>query len=276
MIVKRFLPIALLLNIGGAISLSAATPAIALASVIEASATQKTLPDETEPARQGLPGRRIGGGSRSGGIFVEDNAFLSALTSPEALTITTAAYPELLFHLPEMNADHTAEFVLLNDTGEVVYEKTFVAAQDAGLISVDTADAKSAPLARIDENYEWYFSIIPRANDRANDVVVHGSIRRVDAEQWLAQRREGEGSETDMQFANATPLVQAQMYKEADLWHDAALIIHGLHQQAPTDDAIASEWRQILEIAQLSNMTDLSETAELNNSIEMPLSFEIR
>ncbi|MFK8183082.1 MAG: DUF928 domain-containing protein [Phormidesmis sp.] len=241
----------MLLSIGSVLCITAPT-AEALPSAAFPSteiASQESLNDST---RQGLPGRRIGGGTRRNGIFLNENDALAALTAPEALTITTAAYPEMLFYVPEMKADHNAEFVMLNADGDVVYEQTLVANRRAGLINID-ADGV-APLS-LNENYEWYFSIIPNPEDRANDVVVHGSIRRVDADEWLAQQQVDVGLSARM--AMAEPLVQAQLlYQEANLWHDAALVLNELRQENPENELIAFEWHQLLDVAELSDLVE--------------------
>ncbi len=198
--------------------------------------------------RQGIPGRRLGGGTRSDTIFSNAYAALVAVTMPDALSVTTALQPKLLFYVPAMTTANTAEFVLFNHGNELVYETTFEVAPTGGLVSVEIPE--DAPPLALDENYQWYFSIIPEANDRAHDIVVYGSIRRVDAAAWLAQRQ------IDIsRLDQLTPLRKARtLYQQADLWLDAAVMLDQMRQQNPEDIAIAAEWSHLLESAGLTPM----------------------
>jgi len=254
MIFRRFVQVSALLSIGSCLCITAPS-AVALPSVETAAKESKQEP-ESQSVRQGLPGRRISGGSRTEGIFLDENEHLAALTAPDAVSITTSEYPEILLYLPEMKVDNSAEFVLLDSEGKVVYEETFVADRQAKLMSVGVvANAEGRSLLSLNKDYEWYFSIIPDAQDRANDAVVHGSIRRVDEGAWLSQQQVD--TQLGAQMAAAEPLIQAQMmYQEANLWHDAALLLNELRQAHPESKAIASEWNQLLEVAGLSNIAD--------------------
>ncbi|MEM6451170.1 MAG: DUF928 domain-containing protein [Cyanobacteria bacterium P01_D01_bin.105] len=263
MIIKRFVQVSALLSISSVLCVAApsadARPSVDIAARGQASAARQESTDnnQEEVARQGLPGRRISGGTRTDGIFLDGSESLAALTAPGSLTVTTAAYPEMLFHVPEMKTDNSAEFVILNADGAVVYEQQFVAERQSELIRVSTeATEGSSPLS-LNEDYEWYFSLIPNAEDRSHDVVVHGLIRRVDADEWLSQQQVD--TQVNERIAAAKPLAQAQLlYKEANLWHDAALLLDKLHQAAPSDEEIGYAWNQLLEAAELGNINQPS------------------
>ena len=218
----------------------------------------------------GLPGRRLGGGTRRDTLFANVSERLVALTTPSALSITTAAQPVFLFHVPEMTSTNKAEFILRDSNDELVYESTFVVEPEAGIVSTqidpEIAQTSGMPALRPNENYQWYFSIYAEGADRANDVGVHGSIRRVDQADWLAQQ--SVETELSEQLTAADPLMKAKLlYQEANLWHDAAVVLHKLRQAEPENDAIASEWTQLLEsvgIASLVQPSLASTQASLN------------
>ncbi len=215
----------------------------------QASALQ---PGQSSPTlRQGIPGRRVGGGTRSDLIFANASDVLTAITTPDPLTVTSASHPRLLFYVPEMLSDNTVEFVLRDRQDNLIYETTFTLAREAGTVSVDLADS-GLPALSLNENYQWYFSIVPNALDRANDVVVHGSVRRVDSAEWLALHPAGMALAE--QLVAADPLEQARLYRQANLWHDAALILDSLYQADPENVAIATAWSQLLQSAGLSNI----------------------
>lgn len=236
----------MLIGIGSMTALmGASAPAV---SALPMNMVSSPRAQDSDTLRQGIPGRRLGGGTRSDRIFAEDYAYLAALVTPDNLGITTATYPELLFYVPEMVNAHSAEFVLRDSDDRLVYETQFQLEQSGGIVSVGAAGSGNMMPLALDQNYRWYFSIVPNTTDRANDVVVHGGIRRVDQTAWLAQNAlDVEG------FAQLDPLSQAQLlYQHAGLWHDAALILDELRQRSPEDEAVATEWSKLLEAADLS------------------------
>ena len=125
-------------------------------------------------------------------------------------------------------------------------------------MSFDTAEDTAMPILSLNETYRWYFSIIPDVTDRASDIVVHGNIRRVESEAWLAQQSVDASEITAL--SNTNPLMQARMlYQQANLWHDAALILDELRQANPTDEVIAAEWEQLIEFAGLTAVINMPE-----------------
>ncbi len=210
--------------------------------------------ENSDTVRQGLPGRRLGGGTRSGGIFSHDNAYLTALVAPTDLGITTAPHPSFMFYVPEMVGDQIVEFVLRDDRDELVYETSFRVEKAGGIINIETADKITA--LDLNESYRWYFSIIPELSDRSNDVVVDGTIQRVDPADWFAQQ-DVDASLLE-QTSEHNPLMHARLlHKKADLWHDAAIALSGLLQTDPNDAALSSEWHYLLETAGLATMPEV-------------------
>lgn len=248
MMIKKYACISMLIGLSSVVSLTIAVPSIANPEPI-ASAQQQT--DGT--LRQGIPGRRIGGGTRSDRLFEGDYASLSAMVPANNLGVTTATHPTLLFAIPEMVSANTVEFVMRDHSDQLIYETTFAVSREGGVVSINTAEAPGLSALALNENYQWYFSIVPDLDDRANDVVVHGSIRRVDQAEWFAQQQID--STVADQLAIAPPLLKARLYQQANLWHDAALILTDLHQADPGNEAIAAEWQQLLESAGLENIS---------------------
>ena len=206
---------------------------------------------EDSGLRQGVPGRRISGGTRSGRIFASNYSSLTALVTPDNLSITVAERPTLLFYVPEMLAANQVELVLRDSRDELVYERTFTADREGGIISVDTAASNNFEPLSLNENYKWYFSIVPNVDDRSQDVVVHGSIRRVEKSDWLAQQQIDGVALT--QLSAADPLAHARaLYEQANMWHDAAVVLDELRRTAPESTAIAGEWNRLLESANLT------------------------
>jgi hypothetical protein len=251
MMIKQFARVATLLSLSTLGSLVAIAPASFANPAVGEQAGQLP-PDQSPTLRQGIPGRRVGGGTRGDFIFANASGSLTALTAQSPLTITTASHPKLLFYVPEMLSDNKVEFVLRDRQDTLIYETTLSLSHEAGIVSVDLAESGLSAL-NLNEDYQWYFSIVPDAQDRANDVVVHGSIRYVDAAEWLAQQPAG--AELSAQLATAEPLEKARLlYQQANLWQDAALLLDSLYQADPENVVIAAEWNQLLQSAGLLNI----------------------
>lgn len=213
-----------------------------------------------ETLRQGLPGRRLGGGTRSDRLFAGDYAYLTALVTSDNVSVTAAERPTLLFYVPEMLSANAVEFVLRDANDELVYEAMFEVGAEGGVVSIDTAASADMPALTRNENYSWYFSIVPNAADRAHDVAVHGSVRRVDLADWLHQQ------DVDValldEFSSLSSLEKARvLYQQANMWHDAALMLDALHRADPQNTAIAAEWSQLLESAGLVTVSSTSQAS---------------
>lgn len=208
---------------------------------------------EPNSIRQGLPGRRIGSGTR--GECNLGHKQLTALIPKNNLALTVAANPQLFFYLPSISNSQTIEFVLLDEADNQIYEKTFKPTSTNGIISLSLSDASLKELA-IGKKYHWYLLIVCNAQDRANDISVDGWIQRVELNSTLAKK-----------LKQAAPLQRPAMYVTADLWQDALANLVQLRLTHPTDANIASEWSQLLRSIDLNNIAQepLEKVASVQN-----------
>ncbi|MEM6252334.1 MAG: DUF928 domain-containing protein [Cyanobacteria bacterium P01_D01_bin.156] len=205
---------------------------------------------------QGLPGRRLGGGTRGPEVSgYTPQMPLIALVPETNLGVTTAAYPRFLFYLPNAEGIRKVEYVLRNEADELVYDTTVSVDSRSGIFSIDLASVEGLEPLQVDENYRWYFSII--ADDRAQDISVDGWTRRVDLHTWIEEQTLT--PDLAVRLSTAPPLEKAQLlYQEAHLWHDAALILEDLHQANPNNQTIAKEWFSLLEAVNLTELNAAS------------------
>jgi len=213
---------------------------------------------DSDTLRQGIPSRRLGGGTRDNShVFAQTYTYLAALVMPEGISITTAERPTLLFYVPEMHTAQTGEFVLRDSHDNLVYESTIEIEQNGGTLDIDLTEIAGMPALTINETYQWYFSIVPDATDRSHDVVVQGGVRRVDVHDWLAQSINQSTEDVTLALlGNETPLQKARAYQRANLWHDAAVTINELRQANPTDGEVISEWNNLIEMTGLSSVVE--------------------
>lgn len=254
---KQFTYAAVLIGLSSLLSIGS----LALPSLAKTTALSQTKSEQTNgPLRQGLPGRRLGGGTRGEQVFAADYSYLAALTTSDNLSITAAERPTLMFYIPEMVTEQTGELVLRDAQDNSVYETTFNIASEGGIVTVNTAEEPTMPALTPNETYRWYFSIVSDTTERAKDIAVHGNIRRVETEAWLAEL--SIDSAEIARLEREDPLMQARvLYQQANLWHDAALILAELRQANPTDEAIAAEWEQLIEAAGLAAIIEMPEPA---------------
>lgn len=195
---------------------------------------------ELNSIRDGLPGRRVGSGTRGECNFGHKQ--LTALIPKNNLGLTVAANPQLFFYLPSISNSQTVEFVLLDEADNQIYEKTFKPTSTNGIINLSLSDASLKELA-IGKKYHWYFSIICNAQDRANDISVDGWIQRVELNSTLARKLE-----------IAAPLQRPAILAAANIWQDALVTLAQLRLSHPNDANIASQWKQLLQSADLNNI----------------------
>lgn len=195
--------------------------------------SQKSFAEDTP--REGLPGRRVGGGTR-GGCAVGGNSLI-ALVPENNLTLTTAAYPTLFFYVPEMKESKTAEFVLLNESEEVLYESVFELDGKSGIVSFSLPNSEALSPLEVGRKYQWYFSLVCNPKDRAEDIAVDGWLQRVNTEPNLVSR-----------LQNASVFDQANLYISENLWTDALVILADARYERPNDVMVANEWKKLLQL----------------------------
>ncbi|NEP19422.1 MAG: DUF928 domain-containing protein [Leptolyngbya sp. SIO4C1] len=207
-----------------------------------------------ETLSQGLPGRRIGGGTRGSEIAARSNQQpLTALIPENHLNVTAAAYPSLLFHVPALTTPQSVEFVLRNEADELVYDAMFETSDSGGIVRIDLAEADGLAPLRVGQNYRWYFSIV-NPGDRSKDISVDGWIQRIDLATWVQQQGLEEG--VVEQIDGSLSLTQASvLHEQMGLWSDAALVLNELRRTQPTNLSVAAEWESLLAAVGLENLS---------------------
>ncbi|MEL6158398.1 MAG: DUF928 domain-containing protein [Cyanobacteria bacterium J06554_11] len=193
--------------------------------------------------RQGLPGRRISGGSRSPGtacLRTPDQPVI-ALMPKSNLGLTLSAHPTFWFSMPDVSADRTVEFGLYDAEGEIIYQKAFSPGA-AGITRFSLPD--DAPALTANQDYRWYLSIVCDRASRSEDLVVTGWVRRIEADRAF-----------QAQLATASPEEQAALYKSQALWYDALTALAELQQTNPTSD-LQQQWIALFESVDLPQIIE--------------------
>lgn len=208
---------------------------------------------QTDDLRQGLPGRRISGGSRSpsNACLTTPNQPVIALIPEENVGLTLSEHPTFWFSLPAVSNDRELEFGLFDEAGEVVYQKTFEASGKAGITHLSLPETTTA--LETNKAYRWYLSIVCDPESRAEDLFVTGWIERIQP-----------GNEMRQQLATATSQERLALYEESALWYDALTTLAELRQNNPTAIELTQRWSNLLESVSLAQAI----SAPLNSPIE--------
>ncbi|MDZ7959805.1 MAG: DUF928 domain-containing protein [Aulosira sp. DedQUE10] len=200
---------------------------------------KQALANSDDQPREGLPGRRIGGGTR-GQCFTSVGR-LMALVPENNLGFTKKAYPNILFYLPQTSTPAMVEFVLQDENRKSVYEKTFTKSSAGGIINFSLPDSTSLSPLAVGKKYNWYVSLICDPENRANDIVVDGWIQRVELNSTLTKQLE----------QTTSPLGRVALYAKAGLWQDALATLAELRSTKPNDSRLAANWTQLLKTQNL-------------------------
>ncbi len=204
--------------------------------------TQVVFAQYTPPPNTGIPGRRVGGGVR-GGCSVTSPQTLTAVVPENAYGQTLDEYPTFWFYLPEMEAE-AAEFMLLDESGESVYEIEFEVTGESGIIQVEIPAHSGVPPLAVGESYEWSLAMVCDRLDRSGDLFVVGSVERVAPDANLEQA------------LAASPMDQSTVYAQAGLWYEAieALVEQRQGSTLPAD--ALTKWQTLLQDVGLEDLAD--------------------
>ena len=139
-------------------------------SLLVASAGLPAIAQTRAEVRQGLPGRRVSGGTRGGCASTQP---VVALMSADNLDVAMSGDSSLQFLLPEFTAAYPVEFKLRDSQGTTVYTEMLSTGAEAKLVNVQVPKKS----LRANQNYQWYFSIICNAQDRSQNIVLSGQLQ---------------------------------------------------------------------------------------------------
>jgi hypothetical protein len=181
----------------------------------------------------GTPSRRVPGASRGG--CKQGKEPLTALIPEIDPQLTTAGYPVFFFFIPQTPAQ-TLEFALTDENDEPLYNKTFKTTGEPGIVSLRLPANLTVPPLKIGKTYRWSFSIICDRQDRSGDLVVEGSIQRIEPDPNLVS-----------ELKKAKPQERAALYATAGFWQDTLATLAKLRRSRPTDSGVRTDWEELLK-----------------------------
>ncbi|MGB7249774.1 MAG: DUF928 domain-containing protein [Phormidesmis sp.] len=201
--------------------------------------------------RQGLPGRRISGGSRSD--CMAGSPPVVALNPETNLGETMSDRPSIYFIIPELEDAYPLEFSLRDSAGNSIYEKSLTTRDSEGVVSIQLPPQS----LQVQQDYRWYFSVVCDAHDPFQNDVLSGWLRQVEPNTIIESSIEasintsdnhsvekGHGVESE-NIENALAL--ARSYQTVGLWNDAISALASLREQYPNNDSVNYTWSQLLQ-----------------------------
>lgn len=201
---------------------------------------KQVLAEDTGQNREGVPDRRVGGGTRGDR---EIYGLPVPLVPQNNQGLTGSGNPTFFFYVPKTQQPQMGEFILVDEKEEVIYQTTFRNNGNSGVVGIELPANVATKSLEIGQKYRWFFAIIPNPNDRENDLAVTGSIERVEVDPSLRER-----------LKNPDPLVRADIYAENKLWYDAIATLAQLRRTRPNDATVAAKWAQLLQSANLNEI----------------------
>lgn len=205
---------------------------ICLSSLLIVSYSNIALADHTRGGQEGLPGSRIGGGTRG---ECHLNKPLVALVPENNLVLTKSAYPKFFFYLPPTAQPKQVEFVLQDERNNEIYQTMFATNGSTGVMNVSLPNKESIPPLAFGKEYRWQFVMICDSEKREHDIGVNGWVKRVKLDPGLTKKIE-----------QAKPIEQVNIYANSGLWQDALLNLAELRYKQPNNFKLSSSWLQLL------------------------------
>lgn len=199
--------------------------------------------NDSEEIQFGLPGRRIGGGSR--GECLSGAQPLVALNPSTNLGRTASDRPSLHFVVSTFDEPYNTKFSLRDSDGNKVYEEAIALEKNQEILSIQIPENSLQEA----QNYSWRFAVVCDPEDSAQNIVLTGWLRQVDQAAAPSADLVAESS-----LEESLELIRR--YEAAELWTDAVSSVVALRQQYPEAPAVRAEWSALLQSLELENVIE--------------------
>ncbi|KST65757.1 DUF928 domain-containing protein [Mastigocoleus testarum] len=198
---------------------------------------------------RGTPPATAGGATRGG--CTEKKGYLTSLMPKQKLGLTVNEYPTFFWHMskPEVK---TAEFLLLDDNDDLVYETNLKLPKKPGIFSFTLPS--EAPALKVNKLYHWYLSVNCSSEETDEDITIEGWVERTKPS--LALR---------IKLNNLAPKYRSKVYADAGIWHEAITNVAQQRCSFPSDSNVMLNWKKLLTSVGLNKVV----SEPLNNICEI-------
>ena len=193
------------------------------------------------PPQRGVPGRREGGGTRA--ICALSTALIPEPSSAMARTISPQ--PVFFFYLPKAVSDEPASFLLTDEEGNKIYEKTFqLSTKQGGIVGINLLGEPGTPPLEDNKKYNW--SLILCGAERGG---------------WIERVALSSVQKSELEKLN-NPQQRLNFYAQQGLWFEAIATLADLRASSPTNSLIQNQWIQLLKSAGFDPETATDQVTE--------------
>jgi hypothetical protein len=167
---------------------------------------------------------------------------LTGLVPQNKISRTVSEYPTFFFYLPPTKAE-SAEFILLDPSGNQIYKQTLTVTNLSGVIGVSIPANNNVPPLEVGKKYTWNFTVICEAEDRSADLLEIGTVRRVEL-----------SADIRSELEKADPRRKTAIYAENGIWQDALSNLAAARRDRPSDTVLDADWESLLEAVKLTKI----------------------
>jgi hypothetical protein len=202
------------------------------------------------PTGNSTPQQSTGGASR--GVLAESetaapldfsaSAMAMMALTPQSLYGTTLSdRPTFMVYVPASDAREVV-FSLKDQDDNMHYQMRLPTSGAGGVMAVQLP--ADAPALELDKNYHWYMAVLVDGSMSPSTPFVDAWVRRIEASPELMQSLE-----------RGTAMQDAETLAKNGVWYDSAAILATLRTAEPTDQAVASNWNELLTSVGLSEVS---------------------
>jgi hypothetical protein len=185
---------------------------------------------------RGAPATRVGGASRGAATAMSVDVL-----APNQTGYTTHARPTIYWYVSETikkPVEVTITGTRLEDAVKPLLEVTLQPPIRKGIHALRLEDHGVS--LKPDVEYQYFVAVVNNYNQRADDVIAGGSIKRVSA-----------SADVQAKLKQASPLKAAEVYAESGIWYDA---IDALSKEIAANPALRAQRAALLEQVGLNDV----------------------
>jgi hypothetical protein len=185
---------------------------------------------------RGAPATRVGGASRGAATAMSVDVL-----APNQTGYTTHASPTIYWYVSETikkPVEVTITGTRLEDAVKPLLEVTLQPPIRKGIHALRLEDHGVS--LKPDVEYQYFVAVVNNYNQRADDVIAGGSIKRVSA-----------SADVQAKLKQASPLKAAEVYAESGIWYDA---IDALSKEIAANPALRAQRAALLEQVGLNDV----------------------
>jgi hypothetical protein len=189
------------------------------------------------PSNIGAPSNRAQAATRKQNCL--DGKKLVALIPKMYLGLTAMERPTLLFYIPPTLAP-TLKLTLKDNSSKTIYTKIIKTPAKTGLFPFKFSEFQETLSLTPFKTYQWTFSLVCDPKDPSADVMVFGSIQRIELDPVLSR-----------ELKAVTPGDRVALYATNGLWYDTIATLIEAIQSNPKNSQLPTDWLELLRSEEL-------------------------